>query len=35
MWMLKMGVNHHVDVKNGCEPPCGFYEMNSDPLQEQ
>ena len=24
--------DHFVD---GCEPPCGFWELNSEPLEEQ
>ena len=22
-------------IKDGCEPPCGYWELNSGPLEEQ
>jgi hypothetical protein len=26
------GIRH---ITDGCEPPCGFWELNSGPLEEQ
>jgi hypothetical protein len=26
---------HQIFIIDGCEPPCGCWELNSDPLEEQ
>ena len=28
-------IRSRTGVPDGCEPPCGFWELNPDPLQEQ
>jgi hypothetical protein len=25
---------HHIPITDGCEPPCGCWELNSGPLEE-
>ena len=26
---------HQIPITDGCEPPCGYWELNSGPLEEQ
>ena len=31
----QIGRGHQIPFTNGCEPPCGCWELNLEPLEEQ